>query len=397
MKIKILLFISLIYTNLFTSDIEKKTDFYLNTRAIQLNNKSKIITRIGVQNQQTFNKNIILNTDIRTIIGFNNIKNKTHKYFYIEFKKLSLKFPISHKKNINTKIGRTIFRDLRTWWYDNELDVIKIYKNETLLSWDASVGGRVNDNRINIGDQRVGLEDSLYFIFHMDYHYYFKKHIEFFAIYEKNKKENKNQLGWFGFRTYGNYRTNLNYWIDVGKIFTSDTYLNNTKQLINGYALDLGSIYKSDKFSLGLDLAYGSGGTNNNRYLQPKTSNNKTSILGNTRYRYYGEIVDPQLSNIQIYSIFAGSFLSQNTSIETAYHYYRQNEASIYLSNSRLQISPNGKNRDIGHGIDIIFGQNHNNKSGLQLVLSSFLGGNAFKKNIKKEIYRAHIDYKLYW
>jgi alginate production protein len=297
------------------------------------------------------------------------------------------------------------FKDHRTWWYDNELDAIKLSHYETLLSWDILAGGRFSDNRISSSDQRVGLEDIRYLVSHIDYHYYFNHHIEFFGIYEDSDKEDlykDHKLGWLGMRTYGK-STNIEYWTDFAFMSGDIGYIDEASYSASGYGLDLGAIYRTNAISFGVDIAYGSADISDEEdskklYLQPKISNNKSSIIGTTRYRYYGELADPQLSNLKIISLFAGSKIFSNNWIEVAYHYYQQNEADTNFESSRFLVKPNGESADIGTEFDVILGGKYDNKSELQLVFSSFTAGDAFEGvAIEKEAYRAHIDYKLYW
>ncbi len=405
MKIKILFFALFIYADLFSLILDtNNTNYYLNVRAVNSdkqsfdgvkdNSSNDTIIRLGIRHKQSLGDDLLLDADIRAVV-----ENQDKSNFYLDVKKLSLEFPLLSLNQIRAKIGRMSFKDRRTWWYDNELDAIQIFHKESVLSWDIAAGGRLEDNRISNSEQRVGLKDSRYFISHLDYQYYYKKHIEFFGLYEDNNK-NGQKLSWLGIRSFANYKDNIEYWVDGGTVF-GDGVTKNIDHSVFGYAFDTGVILRYNKVSFAVDLAYGSGDSNTNnpkkQFIQPNISNNKTSILGESRYRYYGEVIDPKLSNLQILSLFAGTRVLTDSWIETAYHYYKQTQTSRYLDSS-LSITPNGKSSDIGHGVDIVLGGKYDDKNRLQLAIGGFWGGKAFEGNSeKKDGYRAHIDYKHKW
>ncbi len=412
---------------------KNKTDIYFHIRAMDAKGLQKVndtritnqelIARIGLRHKHTLSDNLLFDIDIRAIYEYINFKNISDTNAYIELKRLSLEVPIVFNTPLSAKIGRMSVRDKRTWWYDNQLDMLKLFYNTTLFSWDLSAGGRLSDEHANAGDQRVSSKGSKYLIAHLDYHYYYNHHFESFATYEdngqdKNEIENMNiysKLSWLGFRALGEFNKKFHYWVDMAYVngktqslqYESDD--NNIPTpagikdiAVSGFGFDTGGIYKSDYFGFGFGYAYGSGDSNDkssqNIFLQPNISNNKTTMIGTTRYRYYGEMLDPQLSNINIISLYAGLHLYDNLWLEGNYHKYTQQVASSQLRASNLPIQTNGTNKDIGQEVDFILGGKFKNRTEGQLILSGFFRGDAFEKvSQKKEGYRAIIDYKIYW
>ena len=419
---------------------QDSTDFYVNLRSAQANGQqeiskerlksSQLVTRIGMRYQKNVTQNLLFDTDVRTVYEYGKYIEQSDSNAYLELKRLSVEIPSVFNTSLSTKIGRMTFRDKQTWWYDNELDALKLFHKETLLSWDLSFAGRLSDERANAGDQRVSLEGSKYYIGHLDYHYYYQHHFEAFAMYEDNGQDKNTtgdvidfenrvvayrKLSWLGARVYGEFSKRYSYWGNVAYVdgdtqnlgFTTNssglpevTSINNIS--VSGIGLDFGFLYKAPGYGLGFSYAYGQGdngkGSSQDLFLQPRTSNNKGYMFGATRYRYYGEMLDPQLSNIQILSLYAGIAIYGNVHLEFNYHKYAQNTASTQLRSSNLFIQPNGLDTDIGQGFDVILGGKFENGQEVQLVISGFYGGDAFSNiSTKKDGYRAVIDYKLYW
>ncbi|MEA3521757.1 MAG: alginate export family protein [Campylobacterota bacterium] len=419
--------------------LDEKTDgrtkFYFNLRATDAKGMQKIndqhithqefITRIGVRHHHTLSENFLFDIDVRAVYEYIDFTGNNESNMYLELKRLSLEIPSLFYTPISTKIGRMSFKDKRTWWYDNELDMLKLFHNETLLSWDLSAGGRLSDEKANAGNQRVSLEGSQYLIAHLDYHYYYKHHFEVFAMHEDNGQDKDpigqrysltdkikaySQLSWLALRSYGTFNNTIEYWGDIAYVNGNIQNLNYANAIVvsaddistSGFGIDVGALYKADTFGFGFGLAHGSGDDDSkdsqSLFLQPSISNNKSSILGTTRYRYYGEMLDPQLSNINILSLYGGLQIYKDLWVEGNYHNYTQHTPSKQLRSSSLIIATNGIDKDVGQEVDMILGGKFDNKSEVQLILSGFFGGDAFK-NIaqEKEGYRGVIDFKIYW
>ncbi len=416
-----------------------KTRVYLNVRGLdakglQKNDSSRVtnqelISRLGIRYNNSINNNLFFDIDVRAVYEYLKYKDLTESNAYIELKRLSLEVPVLFNSYLSAKVGRMSFKDKRTWWYDNELDTLKLFYDSTILSWDVAVGTRLTDERASAGDQRVGLEGSKYVIAHLDYHYYYKHHFETFFVYEDNGQDKNpigavndftnrissySKLGWIGFRGYGELANSIEYWGDVAYVngdiqnlqySTNDdgfaVVVDASDVSVSGFGLDAGTLYKLDNFGVGIAYAYGSGDSSKssqNIFLQSSISNNKSSMIGTTRYRYYGEMLDPQLSNMQIISLYAGTRIYGNTWIEANYHKYTQQVATTDLRSSSLIIQTNGIDKEIGEELDVILGGKYDNKTEAQLILSGFFGGDAFSGiSQEKDGYRAIVDFKIFW
>ena len=153
---------------------------------------------------------------------------------------------------------------------------------------------------------------------------------------------------------------------------------------------DLGSTYVFEvplEPSITLGYAFGTGDRNlddgkDKNFRQTGLQANEGDFNGVTDFNYYGELFDPELSNLSIFTIGAGIIpIEEKCSIDLVYHYYLQNEASDSLRDVGIDAEPDGQSKSLGSEIDLIIGYvNEGSKSIFELafVLGYFIPGKAF-------------------
>lgn len=110
-----------------------------------------------------------------------------------------------------------------------------------------------------------------------------------------------------------------------------------------------------------LGFAFGSGDSDpdtdvDRNFRQTGLHDNSGKFNGNTKFKYYGEVFDPELSNMMIWTAGAGIRPSKNTSLDVVYHHYSQVDRSDELRDVDIDPDPTGKSRDLGHAVDLIVG-----------------------------------------
>jgi hypothetical protein len=113
-------------------------------------------------------------------------------------------------------------------------------------------------------------------------------------------------------------------------------------------------------------------------FRQTGWQRNNGNLGGVTSFRYYGEVVDPELSNLGISTLGIGTRLGRDASIDLVWHEYRQDVAEGFLRQSDLDEDPDGVHRDLGREIDWIAGLRNALGSDFELVLGWFEPGDAF-------------------
>lgn len=171
---------------------------------------------------------------------------------------------------------------------------------------------------------------------------------------------------------------------------------------VGGHAWDVGTqwVLPGDwrpTFSLG--LAQGSGGersaSRDRNFRQTGLQENKGRVAGVKRVRYYGALLDPELSNLRITSAGMGVRLLENSSIELLAHQYRQRQASTRLAGSRLSEDPLGVNPSIGREVDLYVAVREWRNVELTLSLSRFQPGAAFADDRRKAAHAVELGVAL--
>ncbi len=133
--------------------------------------------------------------------------------------------------------------------------------------------------------------------------------------------------------------------------YTDDTNL-------RGYGFDFGATWKLDPWRFTFGYAFGSGdddATTNTReaFQQTGLQRNNDKVGGATSVRYYGELLDPELSNLTVLTLGVGYELARKTTVEVLWHRYAQVAADASLADTNLERSPDGIARGLGDEVDV--------------------------------------------
>jgi len=300
--------------------------------------------------------------------------------------------------NVVVNAGRQSYKDKREWLYDEELDALRLFYQSGGFGLDVSVSGdELFDKDLANKDERK----DIYNLFLLaKYHgSQYRRYAAYLFI--RNNHEEEERLRWLGLRATGESGRGFSYWLEsaylVGqsRIASSGQY-----QRIAAYGLDLGGtlVFKSKlNPSISIGWAYGSGDHDpesggDNGFRQTGLQDNNGRLNGFTRVKYYGEILEPELSNLNIFTAGLGIHPFKKTSIDLLYHTYRQPEKSNQLRDSNLEMNPLGNGRDLGRELDLIFGFRAIKNLSLELVYGKFLPGGAFGEDAETA---THINFKL--
>lgn len=207
---------------------------------------------------------------------------------------------------------------------------------------------------------------------------------------------------WIGLRASGEFRPDggprLAYWADAAWLRGREALTDFSEaadgsflaggtgsRRVRGRALDVGAVLAFPlplRPSIAAAFARGSGGERSAaldaNFRQTGLQENKSRIGGVKRVRRYGELLDPQLSNLQVRTLAAGIRLLENSSLEVIGHRYHQRVPSPVLAGSRLSADPAGTGTDIGREIDVFLAIREWKRLELTLRWSRFTPGTAF-------------------
>jgi alginate production protein len=159
------------------------------------------------------------------------------------------------------------------------------------------------------------------------------------------------------------------------------------KRDVSGWAVDagvnwiLGWPYEPRIF---VGYAIGSGDPNpdsgdDGAFRQTGIHGNESGFGGSQRFGQYGNLLEPELSNLSVVTFGVGLTFLRNSSIDLVYHYYRQVEPATFLRDARFDPELDGRHRDLGHGIDLVFAIEEWDRLELELDVAAFRSGNAFE------------------
>ena len=159
---------------------------------------------------------------------------------------------------------------------------------------------------------------------------------------------------------------------------------------VGGWGLDAGATWKPGGWGqpyLTLGYAFGSGNkgmqeTHDTGFRQTGLQDNSDRMGGVVSFRYYGMLLDPELSNLHVLTAGLGFRLFEKSSIDFLYHRYRQAEAADFLRDVGFKRDPTGQHKAIGQEWDLIVGIEDWEPVEFRLVGSIFRPGKAFEPEV---------------
>jgi alginate production protein len=268
------------------------------------------------------------------------------------------------------QIGRQDFDEPREWLYDENLDGIRFriargrWRAEASAStrW-ATLSNRLRDrtNWILV----VGREMRRAWV------------AEGYVISRPRRGATDDHPTWVGLRSHGRLRSGKYHWLELSAL--RGTRLG---EPMSSWAFDAGlrlRLVNRIRLEVTGGWAYGSGGPNpRDRFFQTGFQDNNAKFGGVTSFKYYGELLDPELSNLSIRTAGAGFRPSRSSSIDFVYHDYRQPHPEQRLFGTSLESGPQGTEGDVGREWDVIIGFEEIAGVDLEYVYAEFDPGAAF-------------------
>lgn len=316
---------------------------------------------------------------------------------------------------LGLQVGRQKFRDSREWWWDERLDAIRAewVPNEKFLL-EVAVAEEQFKIALDEDHMDAELEDIFRVLVHAQWVWQRRQMLEFYflshddhsdtppvnaIVSPENEDEDDADLRWVGLRSTGRYKINsdhrLYYWLDTAYVWGDETVLDFGTERVAGvptgnrevdsvysqdvsaWAVDLGTTWETrwraePRFTFG--FAMGSGDSDpredapgtSSSFRQTGINDNNGKWRGENRFRYYGELLRPELSNLQITTFAVGFPVLESSSVEFIHHYYRQVHKAQFLRSARIDppdipgtdpgIKLAGTDPDIGHELDLSLG-----------------------------------------
>ncbi|NCF36170.1 MAG: alginate export family protein [Gammaproteobacteria bacterium] len=320
--------------------------------------------------------------------------------------------------SLGLQFGRQNFADDRKWWWDQNLDAVRLHRDTESLHLEIAIAQQLAPDSLEEDRVHPEEEDVLRLIssatWSQDKNH--ESSIFVLAQYDASDVEDEGDVVdrdrrdpsdldalWLGVRRQGKYRLEtvgrLYYWLDLGLVAGTEKVIDYDRidsrhslvdgieqRDVRGAGVDIGAMWRTrlpGQTTFSLAYAIGSGDSDpdddtDEAYRQTGLNRNDDKFRGVNGFHYYGDLLRPELSNIAISTFGLGFHFLPESSIDIVYHSYRQLEASDEIRGSRLDIDPLGNDDDIGSELDLIVGMEDWKSLAVELVISRFRAGKAF-------------------
>jgi len=264
---------------------------------------------------------------------------------------------------LDLTVGRRNFEDDRHWLYDTSLDTALVKLRQGPFQAEASVSRKDRLDLDLTAPVKKTRTDN--YMLYLDYRGIEDIRLAGYTILREDHTGKEGRPLHTGLRAYGMPSDQFNFWTELGLLRGKDEVKKNFK----GHAIDIGGTYRFPGLpfapNLTLGYAYGSGDGNpndnrNREFRQTGLQSNEARVGGVPKFKYYGEALDPELSNLQIFTAGLGFRPAPSVSVDLVYHHYRLNKIADEIRNSALTAVMNQDDtqlsRKVGNGLDVVLG-----------------------------------------
>jgi len=288
--------------------------------------------------------------------------------------------------DFDIQAGRMDFDDRREWLYDQNLDGLRVYW--TVAGWlaELSVTTTLSDGKLR--DENT--DNYIAYVTNIDRR---------FAAYVIHRDTDlpglREKTTHLGVRAFVDWPPEHESWLELAHIGGS-----RNDSSLGAWGLDVGTTRNiGERWYLTAAWAFGQGddqpanGTDGN-FRQTQMQDNNAKFGGVTSFRYYGELVDPELANMHIGTLGIGWRFTAKGSIDLVGHYYMQDKAYRRIIDSDIDQRPNGIDRELGWEIDAIIGWRPVRSWDFELVIGRFTPGKAFRIRDDAWVSKLQIRYR---
>jgi hypothetical protein len=227
---------------------------------------------------------------------------------------------LRHPGGASLQVGRQRFEDERAWLYDEELDAIRLRYQRGDLAVELSVSrdGLVRKDVLSAEPRERGNN----YVLLVGYRLLDEVELEGYAIVRDDRDADRRRPLFLGLRSRGEPVEDLDYWLELAFVTGRDG-----PNRIRGWGVDLGVTYEfqvASKPAVTLGVAFGSGDRNpddghDGNFRQTGLHDNQGDFGGAATFKYYGQVLDPELSNLAIFTVGIGIRPRESFSLDLVY------------------------------------------------------------------------------
>lgn len=284
----------------------------------------------------------------------------------------------SRDRNQALSFGRFGVSDAREWLFDEELDGVHFFRRGEKYALELMYGREQIFKKDLLDDRDDNEPDHLYARVYANLP---KDAVgSVYGLAQFGHDSDDADLFWLGASLAGETENDIAYWGELA-------YVGGTEdgRDVGGFGLDLGltKTFKQFRYNprLTLGLAFGSGddgGSRDTGFRQTGLQDNEVRYGGKTRIKSYGAVLNPELSNLMVFTLGTGIDVFKDSSLDLMYHYSAQHRASDTLRHSPVDLDPSGSDRDLGHEINAVLAIREFDNIEIDVFGGMFFPGSAF-------------------
>lgn len=283
------------------------------------------------------------------------------------------------------QLGRQDFDEKREWLYDQELDGLRMIRSAASWRLELSATGILSHAPQSEQDKF----NLIAYLSNND----FDRHLATFAISRIDQRDDSVATH-VGVRGWGPVGGRLEGWFDTAFLEGEDA----TGARVRGQGFDVGLMlpFAERRAWVYGGFAFGSGDdSSDGTFRQTGLADNTDAFGGVTTFRYYGELFDPQLSNMTIATLGAGVRIAKSTSLDLVWHRYDQVDAQASLLESGIRRTPTGLDRQLGWEFDLVLGSRAIEGLPIEAVLGWFEPADALPGDDPAWLARLQLRYQF--
>jgi hypothetical protein len=378
--------------------------------------------------------------------NFNDQQPEIVTDFFVERGEMWLRSENVAGSGLNLEIGRLDFEDDRLWWWDEDLDALRVGYERDDVEIALSVARELAPTRSDLGSVVPEDNRALRLIAEASWDFRPNHSLQFFGLAQddhspeeaigeivrnEDKDDSDADLGWLGVRATGGWESKsrgvLGYWLDTaivggherliefeefspeppvgeeptegsestpgvtgeskgGNPSSSSVVGKSIERSVHGWAFDAGltwilPVLAEPRVTVGYAIGSGDGSPAegaDRSFRQTGLHSNEPGFGGVRRFRQYGLLLDPELSNLSVLTVGVGCSLLESSSIDLSYHRYRLQEPAASLRSARIDTTLNGRDRDLGQAFDLVLGLEEWERVEIEVAGSVLQAGPAF-------------------
>lgn len=264
-------------------------------------------------------------------------------------------------------IGRQDFEEEREWLFDEVLDGVRLVRQHGAFETE---GGLATGRTVAAKENSLEKTGLAYALSRWQVAPHWK--VSGYVLHREDSAADFS-LTLFGLRSFQRPKRGFGHWLELSGAHGSEL-----GRSIDGYALEGGLSYGFDaplRPTIAAGVAHGSGRSQRSGrqgYRQSGLQDNNDKLGGVTSIRYYGELFDPELSNLTIATLAGSVRLLSSLSLSALWHRYQKDEVGGGLVDTGLRVDPNLTHRALGDELDLVLGYRLRRSVTVEVIAARF-------------------------